>query len=368
MRAIGFLRCRKLELAWGAFAAANLVAMVVWPGWETIPFHFIWISLTILYGFRVWGVAGDGARARRGDPRDRRAHPRRRFKGIQLWGELFEVPLMSAMFLAMVWHARRRQEALRTSSGARRSEPRCSPAGALPARRLARAAHTGHDRPRPPRAAAADDRRARPRSRVALDELQRIERILDRCCCSRRPSSPTSSSRARSRSSRSSKTSSCAGPRWRRACGGSARWRVGTLRADPEALRIALDALLENAVKYTDDGDAIELRAQAAVDRGRRSTSRTAARGIPPDALERIFDRFARADAARTRAHGRRRARTRDRGRDREGSRRQLHRRRERSRCGRGHGVYPQAARLPRGSGRPRQYPNCRPSRLNAPV
>ena len=31
------------------------------------------------------------------------------FDGIQLWGELFEVPLMSAMFLAMVWHARRRQ-------------------------------------------------------------------------------------------------------------------------------------------------------------------------------------------------------------------------------------------------------------------
>jgi hypothetical protein len=34
------------------------------------------------------------------------------FEGSQLWGELFEVPLMSAMFLAMVWHARRRQAAL----------------------------------------------------------------------------------------------------------------------------------------------------------------------------------------------------------------------------------------------------------------
>ena len=36
------------------------------------------------------------------------------FDGIQLWGELFEVPLMSAMFLAMVWHARRRVQALET--------------------------------------------------------------------------------------------------------------------------------------------------------------------------------------------------------------------------------------------------------------
>jgi len=34
------------------------------------------------------------------------------FNGIQLWGELFEVPLMAAMFVAMVWHARRRQAAL----------------------------------------------------------------------------------------------------------------------------------------------------------------------------------------------------------------------------------------------------------------
>ena len=26
----------------------------MFPGWETIPFHFIWISLTLLYGFRTW--------------------------------------------------------------------------------------------------------------------------------------------------------------------------------------------------------------------------------------------------------------------------------------------------------------------------
>jgi two-component system OmpR family sensor kinase len=39
------------------------------------------------------------------------------FRGIQLWGELFEVPLMAAMFLAMVWHARRRVEAQRIAEG-----------------------------------------------------------------------------------------------------------------------------------------------------------------------------------------------------------------------------------------------------------
>src|SRR2546423_14543075 len=89
--------------------------MVLWPDWETIPFHFVWISLTLLYGFRVWGreptavvlfvVMGATGALILADA----------FAGIQLWGELFEVPLMAAMFLAMVWHARRRQDALRTA-------------------------------------------------------------------------------------------------------------------------------------------------------------------------------------------------------------------------------------------------------------
>ncbi len=43
-----------VELLWVAFAAANYAAMIAWPSWETIPFHFVWISLTLLYGFRVW--------------------------------------------------------------------------------------------------------------------------------------------------------------------------------------------------------------------------------------------------------------------------------------------------------------------------
>ncbi|MDE3132034.1 MAG: HAMP domain-containing histidine kinase, partial [Acidobacteriota bacterium] len=103
---------RYVEAAWVVFAAANYAAMIAFPSWETIPFHFVWISLTLLYGFRVWPIrptllvlgavmvvtgASIGLDA---------------FNGIQLWGELFEVPLMAAMFLAMVWHARRRQAVL----------------------------------------------------------------------------------------------------------------------------------------------------------------------------------------------------------------------------------------------------------------
>jgi hypothetical protein len=39
-----------------AFAVLSLVTIVVFPGWDTIPFHAIWISFTLLYGFRAWAA------------------------------------------------------------------------------------------------------------------------------------------------------------------------------------------------------------------------------------------------------------------------------------------------------------------------
>jgi signal transduction histidine kinase len=86
-------------------------------------------------------------------------------------------------------------------------------------------------------------------------------------------------------------------------------WRLdvdlaGHLLADPEALRNALDALLENAVKYTDPGDAVELVAHADGTGGVVIEVSDSGAGVPRDALPRIFDRWARADGARTRERG----------------------------------------------------------------
>jgi signal transduction histidine kinase len=304
MPAIAWLLRRRVEVAWAVFALANLAAMITWDSWETIPFHFIWISLTLLYGFRVWGssatylvlglvVASTGA-----------VILSDAFSGSQLWGELFEVPLMSAMFLAMVWHARRRQDALRAVE--RQAEQRASLL-----ERQQRFLHDASHELRTPVTIARGHLEVSRLTRdeapaeidVALDELERIERILDRLLLLAKAENPDF---LLVEEIELVSFLEDVFMRWSEVQPRS--WRLGDLApgmllADAESLRIALDALLENAVKYTEGGDAIELRSHANWD-GVVIEVEDEGCGVPADALERIFERFARADPARTRAQG----------------------------------------------------------------
>ena len=75
------------------------------------------------------------------------------------------------------------------------------------------------------------------------------------------------------------------------------------MRADEEALRVALDALLENAVKYTEPHDAIEVSSRV-LDFGLVIEVADSGRVVAPEALDRIFDRFARGDDVRSRTNG----------------------------------------------------------------
>jgi signal transduction histidine kinase len=293
-----------IELAWVAFALANLVAMALEPNWETIPFHFIWISLTLLYGFRVW------------DPRPTAGVLSLvivatgslilsdAFSGEQLWGELFEVPLMSAMFLAMVWHARRRQEAVRTL------EAEAGERAAL-LKQQKRFLHDVSHELRTPVTIARGHLEVLQRLRgepaqevdVALDELQRIEHILDRLLLLAKSKQPDFVVPADIQIDAFLEDVFM---RWSEVV--PRNWTLGplasgTVHADSEALRIALDALIENAVKHTEAGDAIVIGCRS-VGRGLEIRVADEGPGIPPEALRRIFDRFARADSARSRAQG----------------------------------------------------------------
>lgn len=304
MRVIALLRRRWVEVAWAAFAVANLLSMRVWPGWETIPFHFIWISLTLVYGFRVWRMAATYLTLSAVVAASGGLILEDTFKGEQLWGELFEVPLMSAMFLAMVWHARRRHEALAVVE--RQAEQRQSLL-----ERQERFLHDASHELRTPVTIARGHleihRRANgnaaPEIDVALDELGRIEQILERLLLLAKADQPDfvmleDVDLEACLEDVFMRWSEVAPRAWR--LGGLA---AGTLFVDSDALRCALDALLENAVKYSEQGDPIELRSRVVHD-GVVIEVEDGGCGIPKEALAHIWDRFSRADAARTRAHG----------------------------------------------------------------
>ena len=97
-----------LDAAWVALVLLNLVAIAVWPSWDTVPFHLISTGFAVLYALRLWPadpvrwglgiviittVAGIGLDL---------LHNNREVE------EAAEIPLLAAMFVAIVWHANRR--------------------------------------------------------------------------------------------------------------------------------------------------------------------------------------------------------------------------------------------------------------------
>jgi signal transduction histidine kinase len=304
MRVIAFLRRNPVEVAWAAFAVANLVAMRIWPDWETIPFHFIWISLTLVYGFRVWRLAATYLTLLVVFSATGVLILEDAFSGEQLWGELFEVPLMSAMFLAMVWHARRRQEALGIV------EQQAAQRASL-LQRQERFLHDASHELRTPVTIARGHLEVHRRTNgnpapeidVALDELQRIEQILERLLLLAKADQPDF---VVVEEVDLEPYLEDVFMRWSEVA--PRAWKLGALAAgkltvDTEALRAALDALIENAVKYTTVGDSIVVTSNASAGEVVIEVQ-DSGEGVPEEALGHIFDRFARADPARTRVHG----------------------------------------------------------------
>jgi signal transduction histidine kinase len=282
---------RRFDLALGAFVGGCLAVMFVHPAWQTVPFHWIWISLTLLAGVRLWplrqtwavvaalAVATGAAMVMPGGP------------GAESPAELSEIPLMATVYLTMVWHARRRQLALE----------RVDRAIAVQREFVRDAAHSfrtpltiarGHLELAGEALGAAapgDD------VRVALDELRRLSSMSDSLLLLTTAEDPTFLEVAPLDAAALVEDVAA---RWRAATGRAVTANAdGPLMAsgDDERLRVALDALIENALRATEDSGQVTLTARRDGD-GVLIEVRDTGRGVPAWAQAKIFDRFYRVD------------------------------------------------------------------------
>jgi two-component system OmpR family sensor kinase len=297
-----------LDIGWAVFSALNLIAIYWFANWETIPFHFIWISLTLLYGFQPWRAAPTmwvlGAvmlTTASGIGLDV-------WRGSEPPAELTEVPLMAAVFVAMAWHAHRRQAADRATRSLSEENARLL---ATQQRFLQDAAHQlrtpitialGHAE------LLAGDLTGQQQGQdiqVVIGELSRLRRIAERLLLI---AAAGDAGFLHAEVVALDRMIMELIRRWRPTADRS--WQLGrldpvTVRADRERLGLALDALLENAVRHTVNGDVIQL----SVIRGWpgmpvRIIVADSGSGIPENRLHLIFDRFRTGDDQESRGTG----------------------------------------------------------------
>jgi signal transduction histidine kinase len=84
--------------------------------------------------------------------------------------------------------------------------------------------------------------------------------------------------------------------RWRADRSGCARAHI---RANPQLLRLVLDNLIDNAIKYTERGGEVGIICREAEDRVDFEVFDTGC-GIPADEQERVFERFYQVERARS--------------------------------------------------------------------
>src|SRR3984957_6674933 len=105
-------RAAWVDITWVVFIGLNLIAMRLIPAWQTVPFLVIWVSLTVIYGFRLWRLGSTILTVAVVTLATGGLIGWQVLRGEQDLDYLAEVPLVAMMFVVMVWHSRRRLVAM----------------------------------------------------------------------------------------------------------------------------------------------------------------------------------------------------------------------------------------------------------------
>jgi signal transduction histidine kinase len=300
-----FVRVYRLDIAWAAFVALNLIAMRLSPAWGTVPFLVIWVSLTLVYGFRLWHTGSTVLTVGVVTLATGGIIGWQVVRGEQDADYLAEVPLLAVMFMVMAWHARRRQSAMEEMK--RVSEHNLLLLGQQ--RQFLQ--DVSHELGTPITIAlghaelithAATDQAIAKDARVTVDELLRMRRLSNRLVLLASTDSPDF---LRPAPVDTPELMMETLHRWSQT---SRRWSLGSLtetpvQADRDRLTLALDALIENAVDHTEPNGRIELSARRSGEQVVLAV-RDWGSGIPAADIGHIFDRFTRVGTGRSRDTG----------------------------------------------------------------
>ena len=255
----GFGSHSDLYYLWLAIAAVCTTLMWAWPGEETIPYHVAWASFALMYGVGNWRL-------------------RRAATGLTLYTiatgailvmhaatgllerqETAEIPLMALLMVLAVWSMRRRQLALAAVTVMAARER----AQAFDRERLTRL--TSHELRTPLTIARGYvelllEREIDPRQRrdlvVVEDELSRLTRVTERLVRVIRLQGGVELERVDLDLLLSETVE-----RWARVA--DRCWvvdaRTGAFDGSAERMRACVDTLIENAVRYTREGDTVRL-------------------------------------------------------------------------------------------------------------
>jgi two-component system OmpR family sensor kinase len=300
-----FARAYWVDIAWVVFIGLNLVAMRVIPAWQTIPFLIIWVSLTTLYGFRLWRLGSTLLTVAVVTLSTGGLIGWQVLRGQQDADYLAEVPLVAMMFVVMVLHSRRRLAALLEME--RVSEHNLH----LLDQQRQFLQDVSHELGTPITIAlghtelithAATDQAIAKDARVAVDELLRMRRLANRLMLLAATGSPDFLHLAPVDAAELVVETL---HRWGQT---PRRWSLGALaeanvQADGDRLTLALDALIENAIDHTDLDGHIELSVRRDGEQVILAVTDSGS-GIPAAEVGRIFGRFTRVDAGRNRETG----------------------------------------------------------------